>query len=148
MAEAAREEKREPLPHHVFRYVEGELYDYNHKRRRARYLRAAIDRADSPLARAGTGAPAGPGNPTFSAIARQESATEYGHELAILEERISQIRRGYEQLPRDGRLLVQLKYFQNTSNELTAQQLSMSRATFFRYRQEVIEFYAHIFGEA
>jgi DNA-directed RNA polymerase specialized sigma24 family protein len=146
--EAAREEKYEHLPHHVFRYVEGELYEYNRKRRRARYLRDAIDRCESALARAGTGSSAGPSDPTFGRVARQETAAEFSRELARVEARLAEIRSGYEQLPSEARLLVQLKYFQRTSNELTAQQLNMSLRSFYRYRQEIIEFYARIIGES
>lgn len=148
MAEAAREERHEALPHHVFRYVEGELFDYNRKLRRARYLRTAIDQAGSPVVHAIQRESNKVGDPTFESVARQESAPEHCRELAILEDRIAQIRCGYDQLTRDCRQLVQLKYFQGTSNQLTAQQIGMSLRTFFRYRQMVVEHYASIFQTA
>jgi DNA-directed RNA polymerase specialized sigma24 family protein len=146
MGEAACSEEREPLPQHVFKYVEGELYHYDQKRRRARYLRAAILQAESPIRRAGR--PDGHPDPTFNAVASQELATELSPELAILEARLNEIREGYESLPSDARLLVQLKYFQGDSNSLVAQQLRMSRSAFFRYRQDVVEHFAHKFGLA
>jgi DNA-directed RNA polymerase specialized sigma24 family protein len=146
VSDDARGEPHEPLSQHVFKYVEGELYDYDQKRRRARYMRASITRAESPIRRSGR--PDGHPDPTFSAVANQELAVELNPKLALLEERIKQIRDGYEGLPRDGRLLVQLKYFQGNSNELTAQQLRMSRRAFFRYRRDVVEHFAHKFGLA
>lgn len=121
----------------VFRYVEAELYDYPFTVKEIARLRADIALEGQGLEAAllqehvtGGRQP----DPTREKAIRLLT----NRRLRRMEETVAAIQRVYDRLPPEKQRLVDLKYWQRYGNLAVATRLHISRATFYRWRAEVV----------
>lgn len=122
------------MKHAVFRYVEAELYDYHETKKALEELRADIIEAAPPEKIGGNGSDYH-GDPT--AVRAGKLLTN--RRIRKMEETTGAIDRVLNRLPPEKRALVKVKYWDGRYSNLgVADQIHISRATFFRWRDEIV----------
>lgn len=137
------------IPSHVFRYVERELYDYPINRQTVdSYLenRETILTGIRQLLADGTSRPEGTiSDVTYTKTMRLLVEAERAERAMFYVQAIDSV---MAVLGEGERLLVQRKYFEadKKTDQAIADELNVSKATFYRVRQEVVRKFALRFG--
>ena len=140
--------EKEKIPDHIFKYVEKELYSYRLYQATVKELQRDLEellerypqfRTDKVVARNEVGDPVG-----LAAI----RAIFIEEKIRWNMERIRKIEAGLKILRPEERELVEKKYFSEVSytNEELMLQLRLSRNSFYRRRNEIINKFAMVFN--
>ncbi|NPV72130.1 MAG: transcriptional regulator [Firmicutes bacterium] len=121
----------------VFRYVEAELYDYPWTKQEIARLRVDIALEGSGVEAALLAQHVSGGQQADPTLAKTIRLLT-NRRLKRMEETVAAIERVYDRLPPEKQRLVDLKYWQRYSNLAVATRLHISRATFYRWRAEVV----------
>lgn len=136
--------KPEKLRRGTVQHIEAELYDYHDTLKRIKNRRDAILH-DSPSEELVGGRSNLPSDPTGSVVSQMMADKQ----LQELERIASAVEHVYNICDDDRKKLIRLKYWtkpQTRSWEGIAQELKVSRATSFRWRDEIVQAIGEVLG--